>query len=175
MAALRLATEQNAYDKGKKGTPTSKRLCTATRASALGCTCGSYTGKRIVPVSVLAASLPTYTIAVTFRANNYTSFDCDYIKVALFDNDAPLTMPTELNVYQPLCEVYPSNNITKNITYNENGLTVNESDGSMKTVLIGSSVYIFRILAKNGYANGRWTQVGSMGLSASNQSITYDL
>lgn len=175
MAAQRLATEQDAYNKGKTGTPTSKKLCTATRASALGCTCGSYTGKRIVPVSVLAAKLPKYTYAITFRTNSYTTSDCDYIKVALFDNDSPLLYPTETNLYQPLCEAYPSSSVTKNITFDANGINVNESDGSMKTVIIGASVYIFRLLIKNGNANGRWTQVGSMGLSAANQSITYDL
>ena len=175
MAAQRLATEQDAYNKGKTGTPTSKKLCTATRASALGCTCGSYSGKRIVPVSALAAKLPTYTYTIKFRANNYSTYDCDYIKVALFDNDSPLVYYDEPNVYQPFCEVYPSNETTKTLTFDANGIIVNESDGSMKTVIIGASVYIFRLLIKNGYASGKWTQVGSMGLTAANQSITYDL
>lgn len=175
MAAQRLATEQDAYNKGKTGTPTIKKLCTATRASALGCTCGSYSGKRIVPVSSLAAKLPTYTYAITFRANNYSTSDCDYIKVALFDNDTPLIYSTEINLYQPLCEAYPSGSVTKNLTFDANGVTVNESDGSIKTMIIGTSIYIFRILVKYGVANGKWSQVGSMGLTAANQSLTYDL
>ena len=173
MAAQRLATEQDAYNKGKIGTPTSKKLCTATRASALGCTCGSYSGERIVPVSALAAKLPTYTLTFT---NNYTSMDADYINVAFFEkNDVSYVEPDNTHEYQIFCEVYSSNQTTKTLTFDTTGITVNKALGGITTASLGEFVNIFYLLIKNGYANGKWTYVDSMELIAANQSITYYL
>lgn len=53
----KIATEQEAYNIGKKGTPQSNKCCTKSRASDLGCQVkGNYSNSQLVQVSDLSKS-----------------------------------------------------------------------------------------------------------------------
>ena len=68
----KIATEQEAYNIGRKGTPTSKKCCTKSRAEALGCEVSNgYKSNQLVQLTSLSKSTVTLTgyISTDFDIN----------------------------------------------------------------------------------------------------------
>ena len=69
----KIATEQEAYNIGKLGTPVTNKCCTKERAEELGCKVnGSYSSNQLVQLSDLTKNLPEYNIYIgSSNALNY--------------------------------------------------------------------------------------------------------
>lgn len=149
----KIATEQEAYNIGRTGTPVSNKCCTKVRAEALGCTInGSYSSNQLVKLNDLYRQ--SYRVSFSIR-NASTSDD----SVHCLTNGAPTRSHNEYDT------MYCFEGIYEDIT--STGILVNlYTGGNSTTIAVGGRYYWYLY----DLSKSRWILLGTYTCTLANNA-----